>query len=85
MAEDQEEYDFIIIGGGTSGLVVAARLSENPKISVLVLEAGDNNLVNHKIRIPGLWESLIGSDLDWSFATTSQVSIPLCKWRIGPC
>lgn len=36
----RESYDFIIAGGGTSGLVVANRLTENPKISVLVIERG---------------------------------------------
>jgi hypothetical protein len=36
----RQNYDYIIAGGGTSGLVVANRLTENPRISVLVIERG---------------------------------------------
>ena len=75
MASSHREYDFIIVGGGTSGLVLAARLTEDPSTQVLVLEAGENHLNNPQVSIPALWRSLIGSDLDWNFATAPQVSL----------
>jgi choline dehydrogenase-like flavoprotein len=68
-------FDFIIIGGGTSGLVAAARLSEDPEIQVLVLEAGGNHLENPQVNIPALWPSLLGTELDWAFSTTMQVKL----------
>lgn len=68
-----EQYDFIIIGGGTSGLVVASRLSENPDFQVLILEAGDKHLENSQINIPALWPSLLRTELDWNFSTVPQV------------
>jgi len=40
IASIAEEFDFIIVGGGTAGNVVAGRLAESPKASVLVIEAG---------------------------------------------
>lgn len=41
---DLKVFDYVIIGGGTAGLVLAARLSENPAIQVVVLEAGEKRL-----------------------------------------
>jgi choline dehydrogenase-like flavoprotein len=69
-----QEYDFIIIGGGTAGLVVANRLTENAKIKVLVLEAGDNRIADPRVKSPALFGTLLGSEADWGFKTQPQVS-----------
>ncbi|KAK7721255.1 hypothetical protein SLS64_001551 [Diaporthe eres] len=65
-------YDFVIIGGGTAGLVVASRLSEDPAKSVLVLEAGTDLSADPRSNIPIFYASLLGSEADWGFQTTPQ-------------
>jgi len=67
-AELKSHYDFIICGAGTSGSVVAARLAADPKIQVLLLEAGgtdETDLVTN----PNRWPMTLGSELDWGFVT----------------
>lgn len=69
------QYDFVIVGGGTAGLVVACRLSEDPNTQVLVLEAGANHLDDLRLNIPAAWRSLFGNPtFDWAFESTPQVS-----------
>ncbi|KAI0898601.1 putative GMC oxidoreductase [Annulohypoxylon nitens] len=64
--------DYIIIGGGTSGLVVAHRLSENPDVQVLVLEAGKDLSADPRVNIPALWTPLMGSEADWQYKSVPQ-------------
>jgi len=71
---ETEKFDFVIVGGGTSSLVVAARLTEDPNVKVLVLEAGANRLDDPRITTPGLAASLYDDpDFDWCFMSTPQV------------
>nr|Q3L243.1 RecName: Full=Pyranose dehydrogenase 2; Short=PDH 2; AltName: Full=Pyranose:quinone oxidoreductase 2; Flags: Precursor [Leucoagaricus meleagris]AAW82998.1 pyranose dehydrogenase [Leucoagaricus meleagris]AAW82999.1 pyranose dehydrogenase [Leucoagaricus meleagris] len=66
------DYDFIVAGGGTAGLVVASRLSENSKWNVLVIEAGPSNKDTPETRIPGLADNLPGTRTDWNYTTIPQ-------------
>ncbi|KAL3420925.1 GMC oxidoreductase [Phlyctema vagabunda] len=68
-----EKFDFIVVGGGTAGLVVATRLTEDPKVKVLVLEAGSNRLDDPRIVVPGLAASLYDDpEFDWCFMSPPQ-------------
>ena len=67
--------DYLIIGGGTAGLTVAARLSENPDITVVVLEAGAARLNDPSILTPIQFPTLAGhEEYDWMMRTVRQVS-----------
>ncbi|KAI0770376.1 alcohol oxidase [Fomes fomentarius] len=65
-------YDIIIIGAGAGGAVMANRLTEDPKMRVLLIEAGGSDFMNLNISAPGLSSTLTHSKFDWNFTTTSQ-------------
>ena len=64
-------YDYIIIGAGSAGCVLANRLSEQSNVRVLLLEAGgqDNK---QEIRIPAAFGKLFKSDVDWNYTTEAM-------------
>ena len=64
-------HDYVVVGAGSAGCVLAARLTEDPDVSVLLLEAGprDRKL---EIRIPAAFSKLFGTALDWGYATVPQ-------------
>lgn len=66
------KFDYLVVGGGTAGLVVAARLSEDSTLTVGVLEAGPAGLGERTIEIPGLYGETLGTDYDWQFETVPQ-------------
>ncbi|XP_047024159.1 ecdysone oxidase-like [Helicoverpa zea] len=68
--QDSEEYDFVIVGGGTAGSVLANRLTEVEDWSVLLIEAGGNPPIESEV--PGLSTNLYGSDFDWKYATVNN-------------
>ncbi|KAK4574075.1 hypothetical protein LTR86_001836 [Recurvomyces mirabilis] len=69
----KEEYDYIVVGGGTAGLCVAARLTENPEVKVAVLEAGADLMDDPQITTPSLYPTLIGREkYDWCYNSIPQ-------------
>ncbi|KAF5310450.1 hypothetical protein D9611_012317 [Ephemerocybe angulata] len=67
-------YDFIVVGGGTAGSVIASRLTEDPRISVLVVEAGPDNEGVLDLQIPGYYFQ-IPATYNWNYETEPGANI----------
>ncbi|TFK68099.1 alcohol oxidase [Pluteus cervinus] len=69
-----QQFDYVIVGGGTAGLVLANRLSEDAGTTVGVIEAGRLHLNDPLIDIPGLNYQVAGDpNYDWAYSTVPQV------------
>jgi len=69
---DAGEFDYVIAGGGTAGCVVAARLSEDPNVSVCLLEAGPSDVDDPRILRLEDWMYLLDSGYDWDYLIEPQ-------------
>ncbi|KAM7347186.1 glucose dehydrogenase [FAD, quinone]-like [Cochliomyia hominivorax] len=79
LKNDLESFDFVVVGAGSAGSVVASRLSENPNWKVLVLEAGDNPPLESEV--PSLFFSVMHTNYTYSYFTEPNYSS--CRAFVG--
>jgi len=70
-------YDYVIVGAGSAGCVLAARLSEDPGVNVLLLEAGPPD-TNENVHVPLGYLQLARTEVDWDYSTAPE---PNCNGR----
>jgi len=75
-------YDYIVLGGGSAGCVLAARLSENQNARVLLVERG--HAMPSQTRVPAVWPTLLDSAVSWPGQTVAQDSTGVAsRWPRG--
>ncbi|XDG09677.1 hypothetical protein ABKA04_009292 [Annulohypoxylon sp. FPYF3050] len=89
---DSDKYDYVVVGGGTAGCVVAARLAEYlPHKQVLLIEAGPSDFMDDRVLDLKQWLNLLGGELDYDYGTTEQPMVhpkhrnQLCKDWVNSC
>ena len=65
-------FDYVIAGGGTAGCVLAARLSEDPSVTVCLVEAGPSDVGDRNILELAEWMHLLDSGYDWDYPVEPQ-------------
>lgn len=79
-------WDYVIVGGGAGGCVLAERLSADPENRVMLLEAGTDGSCDMRIRIPAALVKVFKSDRDWDFETEpvqgTNRGVYLCRGKV---
>lgn len=73
MSETLTHFDYIIVGAGSAGCVLANRLSQDPDVTVLLLEAGPPD-DRPDIRVPSRYGTFENTELDWAYVTVPEVA-----------
>ena len=72
-ASEANAFDYLVVGGGTAGCVIASRLAEYlPHKRILLIEAGPSDFMNDKVLKLKDWLNLLGGELDYDYGTTEQ-------------
>ena len=79
MTVKMETFDFVIIGAGSAGCVLANRLSDDESISVLLLEAGPED-TKPEIHIPLQMGKLLCGEVDWQYKVNVFLFVHLYVW-----
>ncbi|MEV3904689.1 GMC family oxidoreductase N-terminal domain-containing protein [Mycobacterium sp. NPDC050551] len=65
-------FDYVVAGGGTAGCALAARLSEDPDVTVCLIEAGPTDVGDDAILVLSDWMHLLDSGYDWDYPVEPQ-------------
>ncbi|MFH5228267.1 GMC family oxidoreductase [Antrihabitans spumae] len=68
----EDTFDYVIAGGGTAGCALAARLSEDPSVTVCLIEAGPSDVGDDNILVLSEWMHLLDSGYDWDYPIEPQ-------------
>ncbi|KAL1744324.1 GMC oxidoreductase [Schizophyllum fasciatum] len=78
-----DSFDYIVVGSGSAGLTVAARLSEDPSVKVGLIEAGNTAQGDDIVDVPGMFGADLGTTYDWSYTTEEHNGVPSRPWPRG--